>query len=192
MQSASSTERNLDGAACTRGPVGMWGAGKGLLSGGHRVGHGSAHAYPMKPRVPGRDRGCGEAGSVIGWGDGLCWALMDPKQQIPSVGWVGERWPGRNFPFTLLSLSPSLLIFLLPRPLLIFSLLLTSLSPAHHAARPSSSSPLCFSTPLILSVAPFSPPPAFSLFKSIQSRRSRWKNTALGTAGRKVFFFLLH
>lgn len=61
-------------------------------------------------------------------GGGLCWALLDPEQQIPSAGWVGERGPGGNLPFALLSLSPSLLIFLLPRPLLIFSFSSCSLS----------------------------------------------------------------
>lgn len=75
----------------------------------------------------------------------------------------GVAW-AESLPLTPLSLSPSFLIFLLPCSLLIFSFSSHSLpysplfSPSHHPAHPSSSSLLCFSLPLVPSVALLSPP----------------------------------
>lgn len=128
-------------------------------SSGHRTGCSSAAAHPVKPGAPGGLRrtvllcppGVGCAA--------LCWL---PRRPIPSAGWGRGGLGGVSSPHSP-PLSPSFFIFLLPCPLLIFSFSSDSrsysplFSPSPHAAHPSSSSLLCFSRPLVPSVALLSP-----------------------------------
>lgn len=119
----------------------------------------------------------------------LCpaWAVAqrDPRRQSPSVGWRRGGLEGVCQPQE--AISPRSLSS--PSRFLLLVLCFQHLSslPAHHHA--ASSLPLPLSA-LVCLLFPRSHSsllaPAFSLFKSIRSQRSRWKNTALGTAGRKA------
>lgn len=103
----------------------------------------------MKHGAPGQDQGSGEAQLCPAVGDegGVGWAfwfLLDPIPANPFswLGGGGMAWE-EPLPSASLSLSPSLWVFLLLSPLLIFFqliLLLPLLSAAHPAAQSSSAS----------------------------------------------------
>lgn len=131
--------------------------------------------------------GVGRVGD--GGGGRTCWALMDPTGANP-FSWLGGGGRAWEEALSLLP-SPHLPPFGFSSPESPAYLLSAHSLPASPLFRPPCCSalfpfPLCFSPPLVPMVALLSPPPAFSLFKSIQSQRSRRENAALGTAGRKA------
>lgn len=111
---------------------------------------------------------------------------------------LGAGWPGRSLrhpreagllptlgslPFySQARLSSAQLLQLFPS----FPACSASL-PAHPAFLSSSSFLLCFSLPLVPQVlSPLDPPTCLLYLNRYSSQRSRWKNTALGTAGREA------